>query len=157
MTTAQASAQPEAGPSSSSASTLTPALFKRLHPRPYLEKFLGEGVRPDGRLLSDKSGEAGWREASVNVGESESTADGFPGWSGLSLGLGADSYRTMGVHAQAWRRVGLGHGALTILLRLHLDRVCISSRAPRPDHRRLRNHPRDRTARHRHAVRGLPR
>ncbi|KAK4704086.1 exosome complex component RRP43, partial [Phenoliferia sp. Uapishka_3] len=65
MTTTQAPSQPEAGPSTS-ASTLTPALFKRLHPRPYLEKFLGEGVRPDGRLLSSNDG--GWREASVNVG-----------------------------------------------------------------------------------------
>lgn len=78
MTTAPAPAQPEAGPSSTSASAsaLTPALFKRLHPRPYLDKFLGEGVRPDGRLLAsdsaDLGADAGWRDASINVGKAQS-------------------------------------------------------------------------------------
>ncbi|KAL8291777.1 hypothetical protein RQP46_002035 [Phenoliferia psychrophenolica] len=67
--TSAAAAGADAGPSTSAASTLTPALFKRLHPRPYLEKFLGEGVRPDGRLVgSGKKDEAVWRDASVNVG-----------------------------------------------------------------------------------------
>lgn len=70
--TLAATQPPVAGPSS--ASTLTPALFKRLHPRPYLEKFLQEGVRPDGRLVgTEGANEAAWREASVNVG-SVSTA-----------------------------------------------------------------------------------
>ena len=38
--------------------------FQRLHPRTYLERFLAEGVRPDGR-------EPGaWRDVSVIVGAS---------------------------------------------------------------------------------------
>ncbi|ORY61172.1 ribosomal protein S5 domain 2-type protein [Leucosporidium creatinivorum] len=49
-------------------SALTPALFKRLHPRPYLDRFLQEGVRPDGRPLGADAGEAVWRDASVNIG-----------------------------------------------------------------------------------------
>lgn len=53
---------------SSSTSALTPALFKRLHPKAYLEKFLTEGVRPDGRPLGIKSDEI-WREASANLGK----------------------------------------------------------------------------------------
>ncbi|PAV21441.1 ribosomal S5 domain 2 [Pyrrhoderma noxium] len=43
--------------------------FRRLHPRAYLERFLSEGFRPDGREIAD------WRDVSVNVG-SISTADG---------------------------------------------------------------------------------
>lgn len=43
--------------------------FRRLHPRAYLERFLNEGFRPDGREIGD------WRDASVNVG-SITTADG---------------------------------------------------------------------------------
>ncbi|KAF8324571.1 ribosomal protein S5 domain 2-type protein [Cantharellus anzutake] len=43
--------------------------FQRLHPRAYLERFLAEGVRPDGR------GDSSWRDISVNSG-SISTADG---------------------------------------------------------------------------------
>ncbi|GAA5936960.1 exosome complex component RRP43 [Sporobolomyces koalae] len=56
---------------SAAASTLTPALFKRLHPRPYLTKFLDERVRPDGRPVGQSDDV--WREASVNLG-SVSTA-----------------------------------------------------------------------------------
>ena len=37
--------------------------FRRLHPRAYLERFLNEGFRPDGREIGD------WRDASVNVGK----------------------------------------------------------------------------------------
>ncbi|KAH9927345.1 ribosomal protein S5 domain 2-type protein [Fomitopsis serialis] len=66
----------ESGPSTSAASTskadqdaLRAATFQRLHPKVYLERFLAENVRPDGRELG------GWREVSVNVG-SISTADG---------------------------------------------------------------------------------
>ncbi|GAA6000741.1 hypothetical protein JCM10207_004634 [Rhodosporidiobolus poonsookiae] len=56
------------------ASNLTPALFKRLHPKPYLERFVGEGVRPDGRPLGAQAREDDvWRDASVNIG-SVSTA-----------------------------------------------------------------------------------
>lgn len=36
--------------------------FRRLHPRAYLERFLAEGFRPDGREVGD------WRDVSVNVG-----------------------------------------------------------------------------------------
>ncbi|GAA6048109.1 hypothetical protein JCM3770_000195 [Rhodotorula araucariae] len=65
-------AQP--GPSASAASTsnLTPALFKRLFPRPYLERFLAERIRPDGRSAVTADLEC-WRDASVNTG-SVSTA-----------------------------------------------------------------------------------
>ncbi|GAA5879274.1 hypothetical protein JCM16303_003146 [Sporobolomyces ruberrimus] len=62
-------ASPQAIPTASS--TLTPALFKRLHPQPYLSKFLDERVRPDGRPLGQ--GQDVWRDASVNLG-SVSTA-----------------------------------------------------------------------------------
>ncbi|KAF5391036.1 hypothetical protein D9757_003953 [Collybiopsis confluens] len=48
------------------------AVFQRLHPRIYLERFLDEGVRPDGRSLDDQEG---WRNVEVNVG-SISTASG---------------------------------------------------------------------------------
>ncbi|KAL7282756.1 hypothetical protein ACG7TL_004231 [Trametes sanguinea] len=43
--------------------------FQRLHPKTYLERFLSEDLRPDGRELDE------WRDISVNVG-SISTADG---------------------------------------------------------------------------------
>ncbi|KAF9516830.1 hypothetical protein BS47DRAFT_1390417 [Hydnum rufescens UP504] len=43
--------------------------FQRLHPRTYLERFLAEGIRPDGRE------DDGWRPVSVNTG-SITTADG---------------------------------------------------------------------------------
>ena len=36
--------------------------FRRLHPRVYLERFLAEGVRPDGREFDES------REVTVNVG-----------------------------------------------------------------------------------------
>ncbi|GAA5826297.1 hypothetical protein JCM11251_007246 [Rhodosporidiobolus azoricus] len=56
------------------ASNLTPALFKRLHPKPFLERFVGEGVRPDGRPVGPQANEQDvWRDASVNIG-SVSTA-----------------------------------------------------------------------------------
>ncbi|GAA5854889.1 hypothetical protein JCM5353_005072 [Sporobolomyces roseus] len=58
-------------PTPSTSSTLTPDLFKRLHPSPYLTKFLDQNVRPDGRPLH-KSNNV-WRDASVNLG-SVSTA-----------------------------------------------------------------------------------
>ncbi|KIY68420.1 hypothetical protein CYLTODRAFT_374405 [Cylindrobasidium torrendii FP15055 ss-10] len=48
---------------------LKAAVFQRLHPRVYLERFVAEGIRPDGRQIS------AWRDVSVNVG-SISTADG---------------------------------------------------------------------------------
>ncbi|TFK69417.1 ribosomal protein S5 domain 2-like protein [Pluteus cervinus] len=48
---------------------LKASVFQRLHPRVYLERFLAENVRPDGREFD------AWRPVSVNVG-SISTADG---------------------------------------------------------------------------------
>ncbi|THV03522.1 hypothetical protein K435DRAFT_827094 [Dendrothele bispora CBS 962.96] len=48
---------------------LKAAIFQRLHPRTYLERFLAEGVRPDGRDLDE------WRSIELNVG-SISTANG---------------------------------------------------------------------------------
>ncbi|EKM59904.1 uncharacterized protein PHACADRAFT_181840 [Phanerochaete carnosa HHB-10118-sp] len=49
--------------------TLKALTFQRLHPKAYLERFLAENVRPDGREPTE------WRDVSVNVG-SISTADG---------------------------------------------------------------------------------
>ncbi|TFK29038.1 ribosomal protein S5 domain 2-like protein [Coprinopsis marcescibilis] len=48
---------------------LKASVFQRLHPRAYLERFVAEGYRPDGRSFSS------WRDVSVNVG-SISTANG---------------------------------------------------------------------------------
>ncbi|KAK1221075.1 hypothetical protein PQX77_016122 [Marasmius sp. AFHP31] len=48
---------------------LKAAIFQRLHPRVYLERFLAENVRPDGRLEEE------WRDIDINVG-SISTANG---------------------------------------------------------------------------------
>ena len=39
-----------------------PQIFQRLHPHAYLERFLAEGVRPDGRAPR------AWRDVFVNVG-----------------------------------------------------------------------------------------
>lgn len=36
--------------------------FQRLHPKAYLERFLAENARPDGREPQE------WRDVSVNVG-----------------------------------------------------------------------------------------
>ncbi|KAI9568667.1 ribosomal protein S5 domain 2-type protein [Boletus coccyginus] len=53
----------------SSDAALRAQIFQRLHPHAYLERFLAEGVRPDGREPR------AWRDVFVNVG-SVSTADG---------------------------------------------------------------------------------
>ena len=42
---------------------LKAAVFQRLHPRIYLERFLSENLRPDGREFG------AWRPLSVNVGK----------------------------------------------------------------------------------------
>ncbi|EGO01276.1 hypothetical protein SERLA73DRAFT_179422 [Serpula lacrymans var. lacrymans S7.3] len=64
------SAGPSAVPDSpAEADSLRAQIFQRLHPRAYLERFLAENVRPDGRAFSE------WRDVSLNVG-SISTADG---------------------------------------------------------------------------------
>ncbi|KAF8733958.1 hypothetical protein AX14_003527 [Amanita brunnescens Koide BX004] len=49
--------------------SLKAAIFQRLHPRVYLERFVAENVRPDGRQFAE------WRDVSINVG-SISTANG---------------------------------------------------------------------------------
>lgn len=43
---------------------LKAAVFQRLHPRVYFERFLAEKLRPDGREFD------AWRPVSVNVGQS---------------------------------------------------------------------------------------
>jgi len=48
---------------------LKASIFQRLHPRVYLERFIAENIRPDGRKFD------AWRGVSLNVG-SISTADG---------------------------------------------------------------------------------
>ncbi len=51
--------------------TLKAAIFQRLHPRVYLERFLAEEVRPDGRAPGtlDREGDKElWRDVSINVG-----------------------------------------------------------------------------------------
>jgi len=57
-------------------STNKAAIFQRLHPRVYLERFLAEDARPDGRSLGEMDSHTGsvisegtiWREVSINVG-----------------------------------------------------------------------------------------
>lgn len=73
MTTAAMSATSNTE-SGSTSDSLKAAIFQRLHPRVYLERFLAEGVRPDGRALGclvDKAEEKEiWRDVSINVGMS---------------------------------------------------------------------------------------
>ncbi|KDQ64066.1 hypothetical protein JAAARDRAFT_166025 [Jaapia argillacea MUCL 33604] len=58
-----------APPPSVEQDALKASTFQRLHPRVYLERFIAENVRPDGREFDE------WRDITVNVG-SISTADG---------------------------------------------------------------------------------
>jgi exosome complex component RRP43 len=51
------------GPAINTQEHLKALTFQRLHPRTYLQRFLQEDVRPDGRAF------AGWRDISMNVGE----------------------------------------------------------------------------------------
>jgi len=55
--------------SSTPSEAIRAATFQRLHPKTYLERFLEEDVRPDGRAFLE------FRNCSINVG-SVSTADG---------------------------------------------------------------------------------
>lgn len=52
----------EAIPVSPEVAALKALTFQRLHPKAYLERFLAEDVRPDGREPAE------WRDVSVNVG-----------------------------------------------------------------------------------------
>ncbi|KAJ4474375.1 ribosomal protein S5 domain 2-type protein [Lentinula aciculospora] len=55
---------------------LKAATFQRLHPRIYLERFLQEKIRPDGRSKAEDINDANvWRNVEVNVG-SITTASG---------------------------------------------------------------------------------
>jgi hypothetical protein len=53
----------------SEAESLNAAIFQRLHPRIYLERFLEENVRSDGRSFDT------WRDVSINVGEYTNTVN----------------------------------------------------------------------------------
>ncbi|TBU28684.1 ribosomal protein S5 domain 2-like protein [Dichomitus squalens] len=66
---AAASSSTAAGTNATEQDALKALTFQRLHPKTYLERFLAENVRPDGRDFDE------WRDISVNVG-SISTADG---------------------------------------------------------------------------------
>ena len=55
--------QPRTESSDDADSALKASIFQRLHPHIYLERFLAENVRPDGR------DPAAFREIGVNVGE----------------------------------------------------------------------------------------
>lgn len=60
MTTGPAS--PEASGSRPQTQAEKAEVFKRLHPDEYLDRFLAQGYRPDGRKVD------GWRDVSINIG-----------------------------------------------------------------------------------------
>ena len=62
MASVSTSNAPATTQGSQEAATLKALTFQRLHPKAYLERFLEEQVRPDGR----EPGE--WRDVTVNVG-----------------------------------------------------------------------------------------
>ncbi|GAW06938.1 ribosomal protein S5 domain 2-type protein [Lentinula edodes] len=55
---------------------LKAATFQRLHPQIYLERFLEEKIRPDGRSIADDENEDthAWRNVEVNVGSITTTS-----------------------------------------------------------------------------------
>jgi hypothetical protein len=55
------SSSPVTNPSAAD-ETLRAQIFQRLHPRVYLERFIAENIRPDGRTFDE------WRSVSVNAG-----------------------------------------------------------------------------------------
>ena len=61
--TTSARAQASSSTLSPSDEALKVAVFQRLHPRAYLERFLAENIRPDKRLCD------GFRDVHVNVGK----------------------------------------------------------------------------------------
>ena len=67
---AVAPTQPEPSTSASApvSHPLSSQTFKRLHPQAYLERYISEGYRPDGRKLGSSS--ESWRDVSVNPGAS---------------------------------------------------------------------------------------
>ena len=60
---AAAASATSSGSNSAEQAALKALTFQRLHPRTYLERFLAESVRPDGRDFGE------WRDISVIVGE----------------------------------------------------------------------------------------
>lgn len=62
--TTETMATPEASGSRPQTQAERAEVFKRLHPDEYLERFLAQGYRPDGRRVD------GWRDVSINIGES---------------------------------------------------------------------------------------
>ena len=60
---AAAASATSSGSNSAEQAALKALTFQRLHPRTYLERFLAENVRPDGRDFGE------WRDISVIVGE----------------------------------------------------------------------------------------
>jgi len=69
ITSAQRPIPSSSRPQTMNVTDLNAQIFQRLHPKAYLERFLAEQLRLDGREASD------WRDLFVNVG-SISTADG---------------------------------------------------------------------------------
>lgn len=63
MAQAQTSIEPEASSSRTQTQAEKAEIFKRLHPDEYLERFLAQGYRPDGRTVD------GWRDVSINTGK----------------------------------------------------------------------------------------
>lgn len=53
---------PPPATTSNGAEALKALVFQRLHPKAYLERFLAEKARPDGREPHE------WRDISVNLG-----------------------------------------------------------------------------------------
>jgi len=105
-----------------STSALTPALFRRLHPKPYLDKFVGSQVRPDGRPLGGTGSER-WREASINTGK----------------------FTTIEVGGAFDARAKLILARLDCRFRINLNRTFINPRQARQNHSRLRFDPRGRS------------
>ncbi|KAI0371452.1 ribosomal protein S5 domain 2-like protein [Pilatotrama ljubarskyi] len=66
---AATSASASSSSNSAEQDALKALTFQRLHPKTYLERFVAEDIRPDGRDFDE------WRDVSLNVG-SISTADG---------------------------------------------------------------------------------
>lgn len=60
--TATVSQNGQASPSEASSSASAAAIFRKLHPESYLQRYLLKDYRPDGRKVGE------WRDVSVNAG-----------------------------------------------------------------------------------------
>lgn len=113
-----------AASSSSAADTADPYVqatsYKHLHPRRYLDAFLSQGARPDGRQLSQNQSENAWRDVQLNTG-SISTA------MGSSLVRMGDTTIVCGIKGEVaevdWERPGEGW----IGESMRAKRVCVGS------------------------------